>query len=62
MAEVLYMRRGRLDDALSWEEIGLPCVDLGPCTADAERYTEHYSIVEVINRATCQVVYRALRR
>ncbi len=38
--------RGRLDDGLSWEQIGYPCPDLSTCKADADLFTEHYAVVE----------------
>jgi hypothetical protein len=59
---MLYELRGRLDDGISWEQIGYPCPELATCKADAERYTEHYSCVEVCAQGSGRVVYRAVRR
>jgi hypothetical protein len=58
----LYMLRGRLDDGISWEEIGHPYVDLSACKADADRYTEHYSCVVVLNKTTGRIEYQATQR
>jgi hypothetical protein len=58
----LYEIRSRLDDGVSWERIGHPCPELSTCKADAERFTEHYACVEVINLTTGRVVHRATRR
>jgi hypothetical protein len=58
----LYTLRGRLDDGILWEQIGYPCPELSTCKADADRFTTHYSCVEVRDQVTGQVVYRAVRR
>jgi hypothetical protein len=58
----LYELRGRLDDGISWEQIGHAYVDLSACKADADLYTEHYSCVVVLNRETGRIEYQALRR
>jgi hypothetical protein len=62
MTEPLYELLGRLDDEISWERIGLPCVDLGACKFDAQRLTEHYAVVEVRAQGSGRVVHRAVRR
>jgi hypothetical protein len=45
-----------------WEGIGYPYVDLSECKADADRYTEHYSCVVVLNKTTSRIEYQATRR
>ena len=62
MADTLYTLRGHLDDGLTWEQIGLPCVDLSECKRDAAKYTEYYGVVEVINKSSGAVVFKASRR
>ena len=58
----LYELRGRLDDDISWEAIGLPYAELATCRADADRFTAHYSCVEVRDQTTGRTVYREVRR
>lgn len=57
----MYVLRDRLDDNISWEQIGYPSPELSTCKADADRFTAHYSCVEVRDEGTGRVVYRAVR-
>ena len=62
MADMLYVLRGRLDDGISWQQIGLACVELEACKRDAQRFTEYYGVVEVINKTTGAMVFKASRQ
>lgn len=58
----LFTLRGHLDDGRTWKEIGMPCDDLSACKSGAQRFTEYYGVVEVINKATGAAVFKASRR
>ena len=57
----MYTLRGRLDDGISWEQIGYPTPELSRAKADADKFTEHYSCVEVREEGSARVLYRATR-
>ena len=40
----------------------MPCDDLSACKSGAQRFTEYYGVVEVINKATGAAVFKASRR
>ena len=48
-------------DDISWEQIGYPTAELTSAKADADKFTEYYSCVEVRDQQTGRVVYRTTR-
>ena len=61
MDETMYTLRGRLDDGISWKQIGYATLELSSAKGDADKFTEHYSCVEAREEGSARVLYRATR-
>ena len=57
----MYTPLGQVDD-ISWEQIGYATPELSSAKGHADKYTEHYSCVEVREEGSARVLYSAHAR